>query len=67
MSQLTSQAPPASTHKAAMVTGSALDSPGPYGRLRMWARLRQGFHEMTYTPSYSGTPTYPGDLHIRWP
>lgn len=61
MSQLTSQAPPATTDRA------ALDSPDPYGRLRMWARFRQAFHEMTYTPSYSGTPTYPGNLHIRWP
>jgi hypothetical protein len=61
MSQLTSQAPPATTDRA------ALDSPAPYGRLRTWARLRQAFHEMTYTPTYSGTPTYPGDLHIRWP
>lgn len=61
MSQLTSQAPPATTDRA------ALDSPDPYGRQRTWARLRQAFHEMTYTPRYSGTPSYPGDLHIRWP
>ena len=61
MSQLTSQAPPATTDGATTVTSSAPPLPDAYGRRRTWARLRQAFHEMTYAPAYSG------ELHIRWP
>ena len=61
MSQLTSQAPTVTTDGATTVTSSAPDVRDPYRRRRIWARLRQAFHEMTYAPAYSG------ELHIRWP
>jgi hypothetical protein len=61
MSQLTSEAPPATANGAAAVTSSAPCSPDPYGRLRIWARLHQAVQEITCTPGC------PGELHIRWP
>jgi hypothetical protein len=61
MSQLTMQAPPAITDGIATVTSSSPGSPGSHGRLRIWARVRQAFQDMTYTPDY------PSELHIRWP
>jgi hypothetical protein len=61
MSQLTMQAPPAITDGIATATSSAPCSPDSYRRLRIWARVRQAFQEMTYTPSSLD------ELHIRWP
>ena len=61
MSQLTMQAPPAITDRVARVTSSSPGSPDSYRQLRIWARVRQAFQDMTYTPDY------PSELHIRWP